>query len=321
MSGVVVTTIHADGTLKELAIPKKTADVLEWLRKKLKQPALQFQGKIPGDECAYSLFGAPAEEDDEEDTVNQHMLPTPFHDDSFKGTLVLLKTKTLEGDEYEKPASAYVDLNTSEYDEFYASCTFGDKDEEEDLLDDDDEEKDGLEVDDEEEEVAQPQDREVPEVQLIHASNVFVDHPLRDLVRERFESEEVEKGILARCESDAKRWLIDIDWENPVFKEMYRSRAIDLYRNRELLKTVSVDEFVNSTAVDQNPRRWRDIIQNIIEKEKAMYTKKATASIFMFCSGCKQKTKCDYYQLQTRSADEPMTTFVTCLECDKRWKF
>jgi transcription elongation factor S-II len=321
MSGLIVTTIHADGTLKELVLPKKTADVLEWLRKKLKQPALQFQGKIPGEECAYALFGAPTEEDDEEDGLNQHMLPTPFHDDSFKGTLVLLKTKTLEGDEYEKPASAYVDLCTTEYDEFYASCTFGDKDEEDDVLEDDDEEKDGLEVEDEEEEVAQPQDREVPEVQLIHASNVFVDHPLRDLVRERFGSEEVERGILARCEADAKKWIIDIEWENPVFKEMYRSRAIDLYRNRELLKTMSVEEFVDSTAVDQNPRRWRDIFQNIIEKEKAMYTKKATASIFMYCSGCKQKTKCDYYQLQTRSADEPMTTFVTCLECDKRWKF
>ncbi|EDO05373.1 Transcription factor S-II (TFIIS) central domain family protein [Babesia bovis T2Bo] len=28
-----------------------------------------------------------------------------------------------------------------------------------------------------------------------------------------------------------------------------------------------------------------------------------------------------YYQLQTRSSDEPMTTFVTCLECNNRWKF
>jgi transcription elongation factor S-II len=25
--------------------------------------------------------------------------------------------------------------------------------------------------------------------------------------------------------------------------------------------------------------------------------------------------------MQTRSADEPMTTFVTCLVCDKHWKF
>ena len=39
------------------------------------------------------------------------------------------------------------------------------------------------------------------------------------------------------------------------------------------------------------------------------------------CSRCKKKSKCSYYQMQTRSADEPMTTFVTCLECDKQWKF
>lgn len=26
------------------------------------------------------------------------------------------------------------------------------------------------------------------------------------------------------------------------------------------------------------------------------------------------------YQLQTRSADEPMTTFITCAKCSKRWK-
>jgi transcription elongation factor S-II len=57
------------------------------------------------------------------------------------------------------------------------------------------------------------------------------------------------------------------------------------------------------------------------ERDKALYSRKTTANIQMYCSGCKRKTNCDYYQQQTRSADEPMTTFVTCLECDKRWKF
>ena len=37
------------------------------------------------------------------------------------------------------------------------------------------------------------------------------------------------------------------------------------------------------------------------------------------CYKCKS-TNCSYYQLQTRSADEPMTTYVTCLECGQRWK-
>ena len=38
------------------------------------------------------------------------------------------------------------------------------------------------------------------------------------------------------------------------------------------------------------------------------------------CGKCKQR-KCTYYQMQTRSADEPMTTFVTCIVCNNRWKF
>jgi len=38
------------------------------------------------------------------------------------------------------------------------------------------------------------------------------------------------------------------------------------------------------------------------------------------CGKCK-KRKCKYSQAQTRAADEPMTTFVTCLNCGNRWKF
>ncbi|KAF7290508.1 hypothetical protein MIND_01290600 [Mycena indigotica] len=38
------------------------------------------------------------------------------------------------------------------------------------------------------------------------------------------------------------------------------------------------------------------------------------------CSKCKQR-RCRYRQAQTRSADEPMTTFVTCVNCNHRWKF
>ncbi|CEL96751.1 unnamed protein product [Vitrella brassicaformis CCMP3155] len=38
------------------------------------------------------------------------------------------------------------------------------------------------------------------------------------------------------------------------------------------------------------------------------------------CFKCK-KRRTTFFQLQTRSSDEPMTTFVTCLECSNRWKF
>jgi len=41
----------------------------------------------------------------------------------------------------------------------------------------------------------------------------------------------------------------------------------------------------------------------------------------MFTCGKCKGIKTTYFQMQTRSSDEPMTTFVTCLTCNNRWKF
>jgi DNA-directed RNA polymerase subunit M/transcription elongation factor TFIIS len=37
------------------------------------------------------------------------------------------------------------------------------------------------------------------------------------------------------------------------------------------------------------------------------------------CERCGAR-KASFYQLQTRSADEPMTTFYRCLECGAQWR-
>jgi len=315
---VVATLISIAGVLSEASIPPKTVDVLEWLRKKLKQPTLQFQGKCVQEEHSFAFFAVPSEVEDEQ--TNQHMLPPPFHDDSFQGSIAVLKSANPNPDDYDRQASKYMDLKSSEYDEFYQTCTFNEEDEEnEGEYEEDDGQGDPTQ--DEPEEVEEGEDRPKITVHMLHASNVFVVHPLRDRVREKFDSEEIEIAILNRCVNDAQKWFVDIDWNNSVFIDMYRSRAVSLYPYREMAANMTPTEFVDSTAVDLNPKRWKEMIQKIIEKEKAMYSKKSTASIFMYCSSCKKKTRCDYYQLQTRSADEPMTTFVTCLECDRRWKF
>jgi len=311
---VVATSIAVSGTLGEVTIPARTADVLEWLRKKYKQPGLQFQGKLVHEEESFSVFATPTEDDDE--NTNQHMLPAPFHEDAFQGVIVILKSTTTDTDEYDKPATAYVDLPSAEYDEYYASCTFGDE-EETPENDEEDEEEEEEEEDEEEEETAPPE----MTAQMIRSANVFVPHPLRELVKTRFNSEEIETALLNKCIQDAQRWLVDIDWETPAFKELYRSRAMNLYQSRSLAETMTPEEFVHTSEVDRHPERWMERLKEVAEKDKALYSRKTTANIQMYCSGCKRKTNCDYYQQQTRSADEPMTTFVTCLECDKRWKF
>jgi DNA-directed RNA polymerase subunit M/transcription elongation factor TFIIS len=145
----------------------------------------------------------------------------------------------------------------------------------------------------------------------------------------------LEEAILHVVCEQAIKENIDVDWTNRVFWNMYRSRAISFYEYCRRTPTgddqnwisklesgeITFRQFAEMSAVDLCPSRWKEAIERIIESDKKLYSKNESAAIFMWCSSCKKKTKCDYYQMQTRSADEPMTTFVTCLECDRKWKF
>jgi len=55
-------------------------------------------------------------------------------------------------------------------------------------------------------------------------------------------------------------------------------------------------------------------------KSSHLAVAQGTKTDLLKCGVCK-KRNCTYNQLQTRSADEPMTTFVMCNECGHRWKF
>ena len=69
------------------------------------------------------------------------------------------------------------------------------------------------------------------------------------------------------------------------------------------------------------PEQWEEIIKKKKAKKELEYSRNAGQITYTYkCSRCK-KNKCSYYQLQTRSCDEPMTTFVKCLNCSKQWKF
>ncbi len=77
--------------------------------------------------------------------------------------------------------------------------------------------------------------------------------------------------------------------------------------------------FLNHQAM--RPDLWDKLLEEKRIKDENKFAPKIEASTDDFtCFKCKSK-KCTFYQLQTRSADEPMTTFVTCLDCGNRWKF
>lgn len=333
---VQATVVASNGTLSEVSIPAKITDVLEWIRKKYKQPGIQFQGKLQDpvkEERWLSIFAKIA--DDEEDS-NQHMLPSPLDEESYSGVIVILATLN-ESDDYEKPVTSYVNLGVEEYETLYHEWSFNMSDDEEEAG----------EEEEEEEEYEEPDEapRVVPQVTVktIKTKNVYIDSAIRDKVIQNFTevtsqqiAKELEGYLLDFIVQQSKNNGIDVDWANKVFWNTYRSKAISLYENLRTDGTVTNTEnwgkklvsrdfhpktFVEMSAEELCPSRWKAALDKIIETEIRLYSKNTSAAIYLYCSRCKKKSKCDYYQMQTRSADEPMTTFVTCLECDREWKF
>jgi DNA-directed RNA polymerase subunit M/transcription elongation factor TFIIS len=341
-NGVV---ISINGTIGDIQVPSKTSDVLEWIRKKYKNTEIQFQGKIKDsikDTQWLSIFAAS---NGSEENINQHMLPSPFDEESYTGPIVILATESEEQDEYDANISLYVNLKSDHYESVYQEWTLEDNESDADqVLEQEDDEADPdveIEEDDEEEELVKEVIHIARPIQT-HSKNVFVECAIRDKVVENFaefieSAKQLEEAILHVVCEQAIKENIEIDWNHRVFWNMYRSRAISFYeyiRRAEtststdtewLVKLKAGDithrQFAEMNAVDLCPSMWKSCIEKIIESEKKLYAKNESAAIFMWCSGCKKKTKCDYYQMQTRSADEPMTTFVNCLECARRWKF
>ena len=78
---------------------------------------------------------------------------------------------------------------------------------------------------------------------------------------------------------------------------------------------MTTEEMMNEAAKDAQ-KKATDVM--LLEKEMA-YKQGARTTEFQ-CGKCK-KRDVSYTQAQTRSADEPMTTFCACNICGNRWKF
>jgi DNA-directed RNA polymerase subunit M/transcription elongation factor TFIIS len=79
-------------------------------------------------------------------------------------------------------------------------------------------------------------------------------------------------------------------------------------------KTIDICKIAHMTPQELNPEQY----ENILKKKEVENYKKG--SDMFTCNKCK-KSNCKIIQRQTRSVDEPPTTFVTCLECGHTFKF
>uniref|UniRef100_A0A1A8NS74 Transcription elongation factor n=1 Tax=Nothobranchius pienaari TaxID=704102 RepID=A0A1A8NS74_9TELE len=101
------------------------------------------------------------------------------------------------------------------------------------------------------------------------------------------------------------------DPKNPELRRNVLAGSIELSR----IATMSAEEMASNEL-----KKLRNVLTQEAIREHQMAKTGGTTTDLLQCSKCKKKN-CTYNQVQTRSADEPMTTFVLCNECGNRWKF
>ncbi|XP_019733425.1 transcription elongation factor A protein 1 isoform X2 [Hippocampus comes] len=114
------------------------------------------------------------------------------------------------------------------------------------------------------------------------------------------------------------------------YKNRVRSRISNLkdMKNPNLRRTVlcgsvTPERMAKMTAEEMASDELKEMRKNLTKeavRDHQMATTGGTQTDLFTCGKCKGKC-CTYTQVQTRSADEPMTTFVFCNQCGNRWKF
>lgn len=146
----------------------------------------------------------------------------------------------------------------------------------------------------------------------------------RDLITEPFLEEEILAGRIEECIYQ------EFKGTDMKYKTRVRSRVLNLkddknpYLRLNLLRGDLAPERIAVMTADE-------MASDELKKEREKFTREAindhqmaltsgTKTSEIKCPACK-KYNVTYNQVQTRSADEPMTTFCFCNECGKRWKF
>ncbi|MBE17947.1 MAG: hypothetical protein CMH79_04210 [Nitrospinae bacterium] len=147
-------------------------------------------------------------------------------------------------------------------------------------------------------------------------------------------SRKIEQSIYNYIIQLAKEKNIQRKWENNIFTNLYESKIHSIYLNLKSDSYIQNNQLLNNiltgmikpeaigglSVYDIFPDNWKELLNIKSKRDKIKYELKPEAMTNLFkCRKCGGR-ETSYYEVQTRSADEPMTQFITCLTCNNRWK-
>lgn len=141
-------------------------------------------------------------------------------------------------------------------------------------------------------------------------------------------SRNIEKSIYNYSLDRANEYKIIKRWDNKFFvhiyldkfKMLYFTLKNDIIQSKLMSGKIKCRDIAYLSQQKLSPERWDEMMEERRVRLENKYFPKVEASTDTFtCRKCK-KNLCTYYQSMTRSADEAITTFVTCLTCGTKWK-
>tara|TARA_B110000467_G_C18248101_1_gene438694 strand:+ start:158 stop:673 length:516 start_codon:yes stop_codon:yes gene_type:complete len=138
----------------------------------------------------------------------------------------------------------------------------------------------------------------------------------------------IEKSIYNSAIQKARLTKVIRKWNNVYFVLLYVHKLKSILSNLKnpiilekiIQKNLKAHEIAFMSHMEMLPEKWAiKMKEKELRLENKFFPKIEANTDDFTCGKCKSKA-CTYYQLQTRSADEPMTTFVTCTNCGQRWK-
>lgn len=137
----------------------------------------------------------------------------------------------------------------------------------------------------------------------------------------------LEKGIFNYSLKEADNRKIVKKWDNKFFVQLYLDHLKSIINNLDVKWVQAINngeiqphKLAFMTHQELNHDKWEYLIEQKSKRDKNKFeTNIAAATDTFTCRKCKNN-QCTYYQMQTRSADEPMTTFCQCICCGNRWR-